>query len=322
MNVGSLFSGIGGIDLGLERAGMEVVWQCESNEFCRQVLAERFPGVLCYHDVRELPAAIERVDLICGGFPCQPVSVAGKRLAQADERWLWPAFALAVRELRPRYVLVENVPGLLARGGGMGDVLRDLAGCGYVSEWDCLPASAFGAPHLRYRVWLVAHAHEGELRVQSAGESWCGCPSVFGDDGTAEPLADADGEGKLQQGGAVLEERGRVSNGGLEDADLSPVEPRGRRGRTPETGELADADASARDSERPTGKALLGPEAIERSGRCGGGSGHAWAVEPDVGRVAHGVPSRLDRLASLGNAVVPQVAEWIGRRIIAKEAVV
>src|SRR5262249_52067973 len=152
-----------------------------------------------------------------------PVSVAGKRLAQADERWLWPEFARVVRALRPRLVLVENVPGLLQRG--VGDVLGDLAASGYDAEWDCIPASAVGAPHRRDRVWIVAHA---------------------------------DGAGRAQQ----------------------------RR-------------APSLFSEHPT---------IEPTGW--------WRAEPDVGRVAHGVPARVDRLRSLGNAVVPQVAEWIGRRLM------
>src|SRR6266850_6229536 len=123
---GSLFAGIGGFDLGLERAGWICRWQVELDPFCQRVLAKHWPDVRRYGDVRAFPEPdTERVDLICGGFPCQPVSVAGKRRAQADERWLWPEFARVVRALRPHLVLVENVPGLLQRG--IGDVLGDLA---------------------------------------------------------------------------------------------------------------------------------------------------------------------------------------------------
>ena len=134
LTVGSLFSGIGGFDLGLERAGMRVVWQVENDAYCRKVLAKHWPDVPCYEDIHDCGAHnLEEVDVICGGFPCQPVSVAGKQLAQDDERWLWPEFARLVGELRPRHVFVENVPGILVRG--LGDVLGDLAALGYDAEW-------------------------------------------------------------------------------------------------------------------------------------------------------------------------------------------
>ena len=140
MRVGSLFSGIGGFDLGLERAGHEIVWQVENDAYCLKVLAKHWPDVPCYEDVHDVGAHnLEEVDVICGGFPCQPVSVAGKQRGQDDERWLWPEFARILRELRPRYALVENVPGLLVRG--LGDVLGDLAELGYSAEWGCVSAA-------------------------------------------------------------------------------------------------------------------------------------------------------------------------------------
>ncbi len=106
MKVGSLFSGIGGLDLGLERAGMEVVWQVEIDDFCNKVLAKHWPDVARYRDVRTVGDDLEHVDLICGGFPCQPVSVAGKRNGKEDERWLWPDYLRIVRIVKPRWVLV------------------------------------------------------------------------------------------------------------------------------------------------------------------------------------------------------------------------
>src|SRR3989304_1651480 len=108
-------------------------------------------------DDSEEALAEYKVDLICGGFTCQPFSVARKRKGTADKRWLWPEFHRIVRLLRPEYVLLENVPGILASWGGMGEILRDLAQSGYDAEWDCIPASDFGAPHLRYRVFIVAY---------------------------------------------------------------------------------------------------------------------------------------------------------------------
>ncbi len=154
--VGSLFSGIGGLDLGLERAGFEVKWQVEIDAWCRKVLDKHWPGVKKYGDIREVKAdELEPVTFLAGGFPCQPVSSAGKRLAQEDPRWLWPEFARFVRSLRPEFVLVENVAGLLGRGSG--DILGDLATCGYDAEWQMLPAAAFGAPHIRERVFILAY---------------------------------------------------------------------------------------------------------------------------------------------------------------------
>jgi len=157
MRFGSFFSGIEGIGLGLERAGMTCRWQVEIDPYCLAVLRKHWPDVPKYGDIRALTGdELEPVDLICGGFPCQPVSLAGRRRGAADERWLWPEFARLLRVLRPRFALLENVPGLLA-GGGMAEVLGDLAALGFDAEWDCIPAAAVGAPHLRYRVFICAY---------------------------------------------------------------------------------------------------------------------------------------------------------------------
>lgn len=179
LTFGSLFSGIGGLDLGLERAGWTCRWQVEIDDYCRRVLERHWPDVKRYEDVRDVGAHnLEPVSLICGGFPCQPVSLAGRQLAQRDERWLWPEFARVVRELRPRFVLVENVPGLLVRG--MGDVLGDLAACGYDAEWQVLPAAAFGAPHRRERVFIVAYANgTGRVGLEEPNGTAPSHPSVW-----------------------------------------------------------------------------------------------------------------------------------------------
>lgn len=156
MNVGSLFSGIGGIDLGLERAGFNVSWLCESDPFKRRVLDIRWPGVPVYEDARAVGPELARVDVLTAGFPCPDFSVLGSRTGLGGSSGsLWFEVARVVRELRPRFVLVENVTGLLVRG--MDRVLGDLAASGYDAEWDCFTAAAFGAPHLRARVWLLAY---------------------------------------------------------------------------------------------------------------------------------------------------------------------
>lgn len=163
MNVLSLFTGIGGLDLGLERAGMTTVGQVEIDPWCRKVLAKHWPEVPRHDDVRtavdwwrsaERPA----VDLVAGGFPCQPFSHAGRRRGVTDERWMWPAMAAVVRELRPHYVVVENVPALIADRDAFGWVLGDLAELGFDAEWSLLSACAVGAPHARDRLLLVAYS--------------------------------------------------------------------------------------------------------------------------------------------------------------------
>jgi DNA (cytosine-5)-methyltransferase 1 len=172
MNVLSLFSGIGGIELGLERAGMTTVGQVEINPFCRRVLAHHWPEVPRHDDVR---TAIQwwdseprpPVHVVAGGYPCQPFSVSGKQLGTADERWMWPAMADVVRHVRPRYVFVENVGDLVRDSVAFGWLLGDLAALGFDAEWSVLSALQLGAPHAaRKRLYLVAYStrSDGDAR--------------------------------------------------------------------------------------------------------------------------------------------------------------
>jgi DNA (cytosine-5)-methyltransferase 1 len=162
LRVLSLFAGIGGFDLGLERTGgFETVAFCEIDPFCQRVLAKHWPGVPCYDDVRTLTAdrlAADgiAVDVICGGFPCQDISVAGRRAGMEGEHsGLWAEMARLVRQLRPSFLIVENSPSLCVRG--LSDILRDLADVGYDAEWEGIPAMSVGAGHLRARQWIVAY---------------------------------------------------------------------------------------------------------------------------------------------------------------------
>ena len=159
MRVLDLFSGIGGFSLGLERAGMETVAFCEIDPYCRAVLNKHWPHVPCYDDVRVLPA-IGGIDLICGGFPCQPFSVAGKQRGADDDRHLWPAMLEVIRSERPTWVLGENVTGLINLE--LDRVLFDLEAEGYACRTFVIPACAVGAPHRRERLWIVAHAERHE----------------------------------------------------------------------------------------------------------------------------------------------------------------
>jgi DNA (cytosine-5)-methyltransferase 1 len=320
VNVGSLFSGIGGFDLGLERAGMRVAWQADADEFCRRVLARHWPDVPCYEDVRELRGSdVEPVDVLCGGFPCQDISAAGKGAGiDGEQSGLWSEFARLICELRPDYVIVENVSALLGRG--LGRVLGDLAESGYDAEWDCIPASAIGAPHQRDRVWIVDYPS-----------------SVGGPHGTrlfegaslGSVLAGANGRSHTRDSAArtrLVGSGSRLCEGhdaALADAEVIPIgtglsksEPegirRGRSGYSGGAGDVGNADEIV--------DGASGPRQVEAGAAGGLVDAGWWSVEPAVGRVADGVPARVDRLRSLGNALVPQIAEWLGRRIIEWEA--
>lgn len=182
LKVLDLFSGIGGFSLGLERTGgFETVAFCEIDPFCRAVLRKHWPDVPIHEDVRELTVEqVGTVDVICGGFPCQDLSFAGKGAGLAGERsGLWSEIRRLSSESQPRYIVVENVSALLSRG--LGDVLADLAAIGYDAEWHCIPASTVGAPHRRDRIWIIAYPAKerrkeaGKLRCKQLAEWISGC---------------------------------------------------------------------------------------------------------------------------------------------------
>jgi len=290
---GSLFSGIGGIDLGLERAGMECKWQVEIDPYASKVLEKHWPNVRRYSDVKECGESnLDPVDLICGGFPCQDISYAGKGAGITGERsGLWKEFYRIICELRPRYVLVENVPALLRRG--LNVVLGDLASCGYNAEWEGLPAAAFGAPHRRDRIFVVAHANQRRLegpnsfRRNGGDAIWQGSAGM-GAKNMAYPKSEY-GERAKSKGDQGGKSQRETRNG---SGDMANIES-GQPGLTEARDGWQSSDGRGKE--------------INES---------QWAIEPNVGRVANGVPSRVDRLKCLGNAVVPQVAEYIGRKIL------
>jgi DNA (cytosine-5)-methyltransferase 1 len=240
LTFGSLFAGIGGFDLGFERAGMTCKWQVEIDDYANRVLAKHWPHVHRERDVRQVGRHnLEFVDVICGGFPCQDISYSGLGAGLEGQRsgLFFEAIRL-VRELRPRVVVLENVAALLTRG--LDRVLGTLATIGFDAEWHCIPAASVGAPHSRDRVFVIAYCNgDGEL---------------FG-----PVISEMEWMRSVCQWDQAEHGFGTVS------------------------------------------QAL-------RAGRLGDFSG--------VPRVAHGVPAGLDRLRGPGNAVVPQVAEWIGRRIV------
>ena len=273
MQIGSLFSGIGGFDLAARWMGWETKWYSEIDPYACRVMEKHFGEAYNVGDItRWQPRPEDAVDVVCGGFPCQPVSVAGKRLAQDDERWLWPEFARVLGVLRPRYVVIENVPGLRSRG--MADVLRDLSKIGYDAEWTSLSAADVGAPHKRERVWIVAYP-SGERRDAFYGRG---------------PLPNEDGLGKSA-------------------ARQTQQQPR-------TWGDGAMADPVSINTGRysawwPSGVGWWEREPEEALRIAGEGRGEENGLpvpQSQLGRVAHGIPSRVDRLKCLGNAIVPQCA--------------
>ena len=306
MTFGELFAGIGGFSLGLERAGMTCKWQVEIDPYATAVLRKHWPDVPKHDDVRTFPPTHDdySVDLICGGFPCQDISYAGKGAGLAGERsGLWHEFARVIGELRPRYVLVENVAALLTRG--MGDVLGTLASLGYDSEWHVISASAVGAPHRRDRVWIISQRADSQGIRRSSdcrpGQDICRDGQASKTKGRRRVPLDAGGMGDGLSDANYQSE----SNVPFNDESWHCLQE-------PSGSVVSDSDRAGLQQQRRSKPIRAEQPAIERSGW--------WQSEPDVGRVAHGIPSRVDRLRCLGNAVVPQVVEVIGRAILDAEA--
>lgn len=242
LTFGSLFSGIGGFDLGFERAGMQCKWQVEIDDYATRVLAKHWLHVTRYRDIRDVGKHnLERVDVICGGFPCQDISYAGKGAGLDGERsGLFFELMRVVGEMGPRVVVLENVAALLTRG--LDRVLGTLASFGFDAEWHCIPAASFGAPHFRRRLFIVAYAN---------GIRW---PSI-----------------KAKAGVTAKELQSKICN-------------------------VADWGRTGKLERNDRGRVRLLPES-------------------DTWRMANGISNRMDRLRGLGNAVVPQVAEFVGNMV-------
>ena len=333
LTFGSLFAGIGGMDLGLERAGMECRWQVEIDPYATRVLARHWPDVRRHDDVRTFPpddGTDWQVDLIAGGFPCQDISYAGKGAGLSGERsGLWFEFARVVRTLRPRFLIVENVPALLTRG--LDAVLGTLASLGYDAEWTCLPAAAVGAPHIRDRVFILAYSQCSRCETRgrcegSQGKRWAesGACCQNRDLRLRDDVPDAQ-RPRLEIGGcfggdarAELQAAQRANRAGGVCWGRDPAEDpqSGMGGMVARLSAGMDGGLSNEGEHRETtGSAymLSGVLVGDRPAKRHEAMGWEGLYVP---RVASDIPHRVDRLRGLGNAVVPQVAEWIGQRII------
>lgn len=414
---GSVFTGIGGLDLGLEWAGMKCKWQIENEKYCLKVLEKHWPNVPRYGDIYETnKKTLERVDGICAGFPCQPFSHAGNRKGTADERWLWPPLYETICEVGPRWVLVENVPGLITIDSGrvFSGILRDLAEAGYDAEWFMLRASDFGAPHKRERLFIVAHTESTErqsaiyTRARGYGlansskdvanaikfddDNWrSGAGQIFrgfskkteiprSQYWTTEPdvcgMANGFSTWLDNNGGIIINTHKSLLTYGNEKKDrtreilrvlwgeaiqkknewkagrllsfsekeilltylcklkeasetLDNLSFKGTEMEKEIMRELWNFDESSCPPYRPEHKEQLSikyPNLMSAlSQLLTLHSREAWeswenknacTLPIKFGRVAEGIPSRVDRLKGLGNAVVPQIGKYIGRLII------
>jgi len=279
-----LFSGIGGFALAAASAGFKTIGFSEIEPYACKVLNQNWPDVSNYGDIRNVRGV--RADLLTGGFPCQPFSVAGKRLGKEDDRHLWPEMCRVIAETRPTWVLGENVPGII--GMELDRVLSDLENLGYACWPLVIPACGLDARHRRNRLWVVANA----VSVRELQPQGCEREQRGRTGNSRAPLADANetGRGEQRKAKSVASEHAAAECGGENVGD-------------------SKSEQTERIQQRP-----FPANAGAASHRAGEAA--CWPTEPAVGRVANGIPNRSHRLKGLGNAIVPQVAAEILKSLV------
>ena len=299
-----LFSGIGGFSLGLEATGyFDTVAFCDYDSYCQKVLRKHWPWVTIYDDVKELNSerlqanGHNKIDIITGGYPCQPFSIAGRQKGEQDPRHVWPEMFRLVKELRPTWVIGENVSGHIKLG--LDTVLENLESEGYSARAFSISASSIGAVHQRERVWILAHSgctqHEGSFfGSQDEDETRKETTNKFERSSETSYFDVADTESIVSNGREHrqhTEERNTEGQVRRESSNVANTDIEGLEGRWSQC-ELREG---------------------QEEGKIGWSQW--WESEPSVGRVAHGVPKRVDRLKSLGNSLVPMIPYYIGMTI-------
>lgn len=326
MTHGSLFSGIGGFDLAAQWMGWTNVFHCEMNPFGQRVLAHHFPNSKLHEDVTTFPSAdyTGRIDILSGGFPCQPYSTAGKRLGTEDDRHLWPAMLDVIRGIQPRWVVGENVRGLVNWNGGMvfEEVCADLENSGYAVQPYLLPAAAVGAPHLRNRIWFVAHANDRRAgcEVQAGRDEPAGGGERHAANANRGRLEGAEKVGRNcfdveRKGGPGLAADTESSRGGGLPKRKTAQKP--KHGIACSSGNASYADGLRGRQDNRQGIAGQPYEEIPRW--------DAFPTQPPVCGGDDGLPRELDGITfpkwraesikAYGNAIVPQVALQIFKAI-------
>ena len=303
-----LFSGIGGFALAARWAGLQTIQFVEIDSFAQKVLKKNFPDVPIHDDVKTFDAIqLCRPWLLTGGYPCQPFSQAGQRRGEEDDRHLWPQMFRVIRECRPTWICAENVAGHISMG--LDEVLADLESEDYSCRAFVIPACAKDAPHRRDRVWIVGNSKENDSNSNRQRSHRTGEQQFRSSEPADREISES---GQIRE---VLADRGRSEKRDPTDVAYSNgTRWEKREGKTTSpvlrTQQHRGEDVAYSNSIRQqVPESRCGSKEPEdcRRGR--------WLPEPSVGRVAHGIPKRVDRLRGLGNAVVPQCVEWIGRRI-------
>jgi DNA (cytosine-5)-methyltransferase 1 len=285
MKHGSLFSGIGGFDLAAEWMGWENVFHCEINPFGQKLLKQYWPNSITYADITKTDFTIHRgnIDILTGGFPCQPYSMAGKRKGKEDDRHLWPEMLRAIREIQPTFIVGENVFGLVNWNGGMvfNEVQTDLETEGYEVTPFILPACAIGAPHRRERVWFVAYSNKCATRPSGKSNGIDGERSNHNDE--------------QKERGEQTEQRFRYGNVFRIDTDTN--------------------NTGLQRSEKQRGIKEIGENGNKQPTRFFQPTWQKFPTQSPLCRGDDGIPNRVDRIKGLGNAIVPQVALEIFKAI-------
>ena len=312
-----LFSGIGGFSLGLEATGgFETVAFCDIDKYSKKVLKKQWPNVKQYEDIKELnygrlkTDGIGPIDIITGGYPCQPFSIAGRKKGEEDPRHLWPEYFRLIKELRPSWVIGENVSGHIKLG--LDTVLENLESEGYSARTFSISASSVGAKHQRERIWIVANARQHGGRIEPTGNSE---GTGRGPLKTTERSADTDTISRSSEGEKTLANSVEL---GLEKHGHSETTESIKRGET-----MADTNVEGRQGGIHRGQNKEWENQQRYFGRNSAAHGQQeqnwWDIEPELGRVAHGIPNRVDRLKGLGNSLVPQIPYFIAQSILQVE---
>ena len=323
LKVLDLFSGIGGFSLGLEKTGgFETVAFCEIAEYPRKVLKKHWPRIKCYPDIKKLTYeqlkkdGHEKIDVIVGGYPCQPFSIAGRKKGEKDTRYLWTEFIRLIRECRPTWVIGENVAGHIKLG--LDKVLSDLESEGYSARTFSISGVSVGANHKRERVWIVANANDDG--VSSAEESGATGLRSRSSPKESEPSGQSKGSG---DGGFRAKDVAHA-----ESIECNVRKPRKHKKEGGIQGEVRrescdvahalcfkQGESSQRKRGEDTKRGSIDFTRHKKEGAEGSYKGW-WDVEPDVGRVANGIPNRMDRLKCLGNSLIPHIPYYIGLSIL------
>jgi len=275
-----LFSGIGGFSLGLESCGLaETVAFCDYDPYCQKILKKHWKDVPIYNDVKELTYeklkadGIDKIEILTGGYPCQPFSVAGKQRAEKDPRHLWPEMFRLIKECRPTWIIGENVGGHIKLG--LDTVLSDLESEGYSTRTFSISASSIGANHKRERIWIMANSNSNDGRTRNSSEP--------------------------------QERQTRVEHGSSSTRQF--IEKSNSYVANTESSNRYEYEINREHGKVKTQEIFRNRSGLPRESTW-------WSLEPEVGRVAYGIPNRMDRLKSLGNSVVPQIPYLLGLSIM------